>query len=152
MTVKTFYSVLLVFLLVSCQNQQSTDNSQMVEYLGSDMNSPKPFCEAVRVGNLLILSGSLGRDPETRKLAPRGIKGETRQAMENIKSTLEKFGSSIDHVVKCTVMLADISEWEAMNEVYITYFNKHKPARSAFGTNGLAGDARVEIECWATLK
>ena len=72
--------------------------------------------------------------------------------MENIKSTLEKYGSSLDKVVKCTVMLADIREWVDMNSVYITYFPTHKPSRSAFGTNGLAMGARVEIECWAIVE
>ena len=77
---------------------------------------------------------------------------ETRQAMENIKATLERYGSSLDHVVKVTVMLSDISEWAEMNKVYVKYFSEHLPARSAFGTNGLALDARVEIECTAVLK
>ena len=72
--------------------------------------------------------------------------------MENIKTTLEQFGSSIDHVVKATVMLADMNEWSEMNKVYITYFNKHLPARSALGANGLAMGARVEIECIAVLR
>jgi enamine deaminase RidA (YjgF/YER057c/UK114 family) len=73
--------------------------------------------------------------------------------MENIKATLEKNGSSLDHVVKCTVMLADIKEWAQMNTVYVTYFKKDRlPARSAFGTNGLALGARVEIECIAVVK
>jgi len=58
----------------------------------------------------------------------------------------------MDQVVKCTVMLADISEWSAMNEVYVTYFPAHKPARSAFGTSGLALGARLEIECWAIVR
>ena len=72
--------------------------------------------------------------------------------MENIKRTLEKYGSSMDQVVKCTVMLADISEWDDMNEVYGTYFPKNKPARSAFGTSGLAMGARLELECLAIVK
>ena len=58
---------------------------------------------------------------------------------------------SLDEVVKCTVFLADIAEWPAMNEVYISYFTKHKPARSAVAGSGLALDSRVEIECMATV-
>jgi enamine deaminase RidA (YjgF/YER057c/UK114 family) len=65
--------------------------------------------------------------------------------------SLEEFGSSLDRVVKCTVMLADINEWQEMNAVYVTFFPKHLPARSAFGTSGLAMGARLEIECWATV-
>jgi enamine deaminase RidA (YjgF/YER057c/UK114 family) len=72
--------------------------------------------------------------------------------MENIKASLEKHGSSLDEVVKCTVFLADIAEWGAMNEVYITYFAANPPARSALGASGLALGARVEIECLAALR
>lgn len=78
-------------------------------------------------------------------LAPGGITGETRQTMDNISSVLQEFGSSMDDVVKCTVFLADMAEWAAMNEVYRTYC-KNSPARSALGASGLALNARVEIE------
>jgi len=111
-----------------------------------------PFSEAVRVGHMLYLSGQLGFDPKTSKLAEGGIAGETRQTMENIKATLEKHGSSMAEVVKCTVFLADIGEWAAMNEVYMTYFPSNPPARSALGSSGLALGARTEIECFATVK
>ena len=110
-----------------------------------------PFSSAVRVDDLLFLSGAIGNVPGTMTLADGGIQGETRQTMENIKGTLENFGSSMDRVVKCTVFLADMSEWGAMNEVYRTYF-VNPPARSALGANGLALDARVEIECIAVIE
>jgi len=142
----------LILVFISCQSQQTGDQVPFVEYLTSDSMANMPFSEAVLVGNWLILSGQLGVDPDTRALAPGGIQAETKQTMENIKQTLEKYGSSLDQVVKCTVMLADISEWGAMNEVYVTYFPNHKPARSAFGTSGLALGARLEIECWATVE
>jgi len=111
-----------------------------------------PFSEAVRVGHMLYLSGQLGYDPATSKLVEGGIAAETRQTLERIKATLEKHGSSMSEVVKCTVFLADIKEWAAMNEVYITFFPTDPPARSALGSSGLALDARVEIECLATVK
>jgi enamine deaminase RidA (YjgF/YER057c/UK114 family) len=72
--------------------------------------------------------------------------------MENIKAVLEQYGSSLDHIVKATAMLADMNEWAEMNKIYITYSVKHLPARSALGANGLAMRARVEIECIATLR
>jgi enamine deaminase RidA (YjgF/YER057c/UK114 family) len=72
--------------------------------------------------------------------------------MENIRDVLDKSGSSMDRVFKCTVMMADMSEWDAMNEVYVTFFPGNKPARSALGANGLALNAKVEIECLATVK
>ena len=109
-----------------------------------------PFSSAVRVGNTLYLSGAIGYDREAGALVEGGIQPETRKTLENISATLDAFGSSMDRVVKCTVLLADIGEWAAMNEVYTTFF-PNKPARSAFGTNGLALGARVEIECVAVV-
>jgi reactive intermediate/imine deaminase len=108
-----------------------------------------PFSDAVQVGDLIFLAGKLGNIPGTRDLAPGGIEGETRQAMDNIRATLLRLGASMDDVVKCTVFLADIDEWAAMNAVYVTYFPNHRPARSALGVNGLALGARTEIECIA---
>lgn len=107
-----------------------------------------PFSEAVAVGNMLYLSGQLGTD-STGRLVPGGIRAETRQALTNIEAALERQGLTLDQVVKCTVMLADIGEWAAMNEVYLTFFRSHRPARSAFGANGLALGARLELECMA---
>lgn len=110
-----------------------------------------PFSDAVRVGHLLFLSGQIGNIPGTTDLAPGGIQGEARQTMENIRTVLEANGSSLDRVVKATVMLEDISEWPAFNEVYVTYFPDHKPARSAFAGSGLAFGARCEVEVIATV-
>jgi len=108
-----------------------------------------PFSEAVQIGDLMILSGQIGVLPGTLTLVDGGIQAETRQTMENIKTVLERHGSSMERVVKCTVMLDDIDEWGALNEVYREYFPGLKPARSAFGADGLALGAKVEIECWA---
>ena len=123
-----------------------------VEWLnppGTDTTS-RPYSTAVRVDNMLYLSGALGVVPGTGTLAEGGIQGETRQTLENISASLAMFGSSMDRVVKCTVFLADIAEWSAMNEVYITFF-PNKPARSAVGNIGLGLDARIEIECIAVV-
>ena len=129
---------------------KSRDRSEP-EYLTSERMKGLPFSEAVLVEKMLYLSGQIGID-SSGKLAAGGIAAETRQAMENIKAALERYGSSLDHVIKATVMLADMSEWEEMNKVYVTYFRKHLPARSALGATGLAMGARVEIECIAALK
>lgn len=113
----------------------------------------RPFTPAVQVGDILYLAGQIGTSANAQGgVVPGGVQAETRQTMDNIKDVLEKSGSSLDHVVKCTVMMADMSEWDAMNEVYTTYFPNHKPARSALGANGLALNARVEIECIARVK
>ena len=110
-----------------------------------------PFSEAVLVGDLLFLSGQIGVDPKTDKLVSGGIKEQTDQTMRNIRNTLESNGFSMNNVVKCTVMLADITEWSTFNEVYISYFSKPYPARSAFGANGLALNSLVEVECIAAV-
>jgi reactive intermediate/imine deaminase len=110
-----------------------------------------PFSEAVRAGSMLYLSGAMGLD-DSGALVPGGIEAETRQALENIRSVLERHGSSMDRVIKCTVMLADMQEWAAMNRVYVEHFSLKLPARSAFGASGLALGGRVEIECLATIE
>jgi reactive intermediate/imine deaminase len=104
------------------------------------------FSPAVRVGNVLYLSGQIGTDTANRLVAG-GLQAEARQALNNIKSTLEKYGSSLDRVVKCTVFLADIKDYNDFNEIYVSYFRARKPARSALAATGLALGARVEIEC-----
>jgi reactive intermediate/imine deaminase len=109
-----------------------------------------PFSPAVRVGSMLYLAGQIGTD-STGQLVKGGIEAETRQTMRNIADVLAKTGSSMDRVVKCTAMLADMREWPAMNTIYATFFPVNKPARSALGANGLALGARVEIECIAVV-
>lgn len=125
-----------------------------IEFLNSGKVLPTnlPFSEAVRVGNTLYLSGQIGVVPGTMQLADGGIEAEAKQTMENIKTSLEAHGYSMSNLIKCTVMLADISEWGAFNEVYKSYFPERYPARSAFGTNGLALGARVEVECMAAVE
>ena len=121
------------------------------EFLNSGKVVPTtlPFSEAVRVDDTLYLSGQIGIVPGTLKLVPGGIREEARQTMENIRTSLEAHGYMMRDVVKCTVMLADIAEWGAFNEVYRTFFSAPYPARSALGANGLALGARVEVECIA---
>lgn len=148
---KRLILVLPLALLFGCEVDVSHDEKgPAVEYLQMPGMEGRnlPFSSAVRAGNTLYLSGNLGNLPGSLDLAPGGIGPETRQTLENIKSVLEEFGSSMDEVVKCTVFLADINEWAAMNDVYKTYF-KNPPARSALGTSGLALNGRVEIECIA---
>lgn len=108
-----------------------------------------PFSPVVKVGNMLYLSGQIGNLPGTRQLADTGIAGQTRQTLENIKALLAAAGSNLERVVKCTVFLSNIRDYEAMNEVYATYFPKDPPARSTVAGSGLALGARVEIECLA---
>lgn len=122
-----------------------------VEYFAFPMKTSLPFSEAVRVGNVLYVSGQMGTDGDSMALVPGGIEAETRQTLANMKAILERHGSSLNQVVKCTVMMADMAEWAAMNAVYVAHFPLHLPARSAFGASALALGGRVEIECIATV-
>lgn len=111
-----------------------------------------PFSEAVRVGDILYLSGALGNVPGKLELVPGGIEAETRQTMENIGTVLRENGLDFADIFKCTVMLADMSKWGDFNRVYLEYFDPNRlPARSAFGANGLALDAQLELECMAHM-
>ena len=104
----------------------------------------------VRAGETLYLSGALGNLPGTMMLAPGGMAGQARQTMENIGAVLRYCGLDFADIVKCTVMLADMSEWAEFNKIYVSYFAPDRlPARSALGANGLALGAKVEVECIA---
>ena len=133
-----------VLLLIQGPAEAQTNE---LEYFpaGGPGGRAAPFSDAVRVGNLLFVSGKLGIAREDS--APGGIAAETRRALESIKASLERYGSSMNQVAKCTVFLADMAEWGQMNEVYVTFFGDTPPARSAVGVSGLARGGRVEIEC-----
>ena len=130
----------------------SADGTPDVEYYPFPVKTSLPFSAAVRVGNMLYLSGQMGTNDAGNQLVPGGIQAETRQTLANMKAILERHGSSLDRVVKCTVMMADMGEWPAMNSVYVQHFPLHLPARSAFGASALALGGRVEIECIATVE
>ena len=108
-----------------------------------------PFSEAVRAGDFLIVSGQIGSLPGKMALAPGGITGQTRQAIENVSSILRRHGATRRDVVECTVFLADMKDWPAFNTVYKEYFKSPFPARSATGASGIALGARVELQCTA---
>ena len=144
-----FLSLVVVSVVFA---QQGPKSDGKVEYYKTPRPMALPFSDAAKVGNILFLSGEIGVDYTTMKVVPGGIKAETKQTLDNIKATVEKYGSSMDNIFKCTVMIADMKEWPQMNEVYVTYFKKDRlPARSAIGANGLALGAKVEIECLAIV-
>lgn len=144
---------ILVFVLLAVCTIVGSSRAQEKHVIAAPGAPPGlPFSSAVRVGNLLFLSGQIGVRPGTRELVPGGIEAQTRQTMENIKSVLEYAGSSLDRVVKCTIFLADMGDYAAMNAVYATFFPQDPPARSAMGASGLAFNAVVEIECIALAR
>lgn len=114
-----------------------------------DLPPGLPFSAAVRAGDTIYVSGAIGHVRGEPRLIPGGIGPETEQAMTYIKETLERAGSSLDRVVKCTVFLVDIDDFGAMNEVYRTFFPEAPPARSTVAVAALALGARIEVECIA---
>ncbi len=111
-----------------------------------------PFSEAVRVDDTLYLSGQVGVKAGAMELVEGGIAAEARQTLENIRGVVEANGLTMNDIVKCTVMLEDISEWGVFNQIYADFFEAPYPARSAFGADGLALGARVEVECLAVYR
>ena len=116
------------------------------EYFPAGPNAP--FSTAVRVGDVLYLSGQIGFGPDGK--LPATFEGQAKQTMENVGAALKARGLGFGDVFKCTVMIADMKNWPAFNTVYVPYFPKGKlPARSAFGSSGLALGAELELECLA---
>jgi 2-iminobutanoate/2-iminopropanoate deaminase len=115
----------------------------------SNARTAGPYTPGIKAGGTLYMSGQLGVAPGTRTLVAGGIGPETRAALENIGRVLEAAGMSYARVAKCTVFLADINDFAAMNEVYTTFFPNEPPARSTVAVAGLVLSARVEIECIA---
>lgn len=111
-----------------------------------------PYSPAIRAGEIVYTAGQIGLDPETATLVNGGIVAETRQSLINMSKVLDAAGSSIDHVVKTTVFLADMDEYPQMNEIYAKFFAQDPPARSAIQAAKLPLDARVEIEAVAVLR
>lgn len=115
-------------------------------------SSLAPYSPAIRTGDLVFLSGQVGLRPGTRELAAGGVTAETEQTLENVRTVLAAAGLDPSDVVKCTVFLSDMRDYDAMNAVYGRFFPAAPPARSAVGVNGLPLGARVEIECIARAR
>ena len=121
-----------------------------IEHFGKPMLNGQrlPFSSAVRVGDILYLSGAIGRGPDGKP--PEGIEAQTKATMDDIGETLKLAGLKHSDLFHCTVFLSDMKNWAAFNQVYLTYFpDGPLPARSAFGANGLALGALLEVECQA---
>ncbi|MGL4410866.1 MAG: RidA family protein [Bacteroidales bacterium] len=120
----------------------------------SSANAPAaigPYSQAIQTGNLLFISGQLPIDPATGEFPEGGIKEQTEQSFRNIKAILAEAGATTDNIVKTLVLLSDMADFAAMNEVYTAQFNGTFPARSAFAVKTLPKNALVEIEVIASL-
>jgi len=117
------------------------------------MNLPPPaigpYSQAIKAGGFVFVSGSIGIDPKTREFTSNDVQVQTEQALRNIQAILEEAGSSLNKVVKATVMMRDMGDYAKINEVYMTFFSEVKPARVAFAVVGLPKNALVEIDCIA---
>ena len=125
----------------------------MIETVATD-RGPKaigPYSQAVRANGFVFLSGQIPLDPKTQQLVEGDVAAQTERVLENLKGVVEAAGSSMQHVVKTTVFLADMNDFAAMNEVYSRYFTTHKPARSTVEVARLPKNARVEIDLIALL-
>lgn len=115
----------------------------------STTNAPAaigPYSQAIRVGNLVFTSGQIPIDPATGSFIEGGIKEQTRQSLLNVKAVLNEAGTTMDHVIKTTVFMADMNDFAEMNSVYAEFFNAPYPARSAVAVKTLPKGALVEIE------
>lgn len=148
------FSCLAFGLLLSCnplsvKDPVKSDSPKPSEITFHESHEAKkkgaPYSDLVETENLLFLAGQIGMDHSTREVVEGGVQAETKQAIENIKAVLEYHNSSLDRVVKCTVILSDINDFAAFNEIYTTYFT-NKPARTTFAASGLARNCKIEID------
>lgn len=110
-----------------------------------------PYSQAVRVGEMVFCSGQIPIDPQTGDFVSDDVAAQTEQVLKNLAAVLEAAKTNLNNVVKTTVFLADMNDFAAMNEIYARYFGDNKPARATVQAARLPRDARVEIECIATV-
>jgi 2-iminobutanoate/2-iminopropanoate deaminase len=110
------------------------------------------FSPAVISGDLVFTSGQIGIDSKTGQLAEGGTEGQFQQVFKNLAAVLEASGSSVDHILKATVFLADMNDYDLMNQLYRKQFKGDPPARTTVQVARLPRDARIEIEAIAVLK
>jgi 2-iminobutanoate/2-iminopropanoate deaminase len=110
-----------------------------------------PYSQAIKAGGFVFASGQIAIDPQTGEFISGSVAEQTEQVMKNLSALLQASGSSLAHVVKTTVFLADMKDFPVMNEVYAKFFTSEPPARATVAAAGLPRDARVEIEAVALL-
>jgi len=138
-----------VFVPGKAAAKQAKPKKRVVKLPGEKPSPSAILSPGIQLGNLLFVSGQGARDPKTGKFPEGPFSDQVRQCLENLKAVLEAAGSSLDRVLKCTVFLTDIANFQAMNEVYHTYFPTDPPSRSTIAVKDLPGNSPVEIECIA---
>ena len=135
-------------LLSGCLAVTRMEDEPLERRVISTPNAPAAiaaYSQGIQVGETLWVAGQIGLDPATRELVPGGIREEVRRALENCKAIVEAAGFSLKDVVQVQVLLADINDYQAMNEVYVTYFPEAPPARAAYAVAAIPRGAKVEI-------
>lgn len=140
----------VVCACISVYGQGKTER-RIVKLPGSGP-SGAPISPAIVVGDLVFTSGQIGIDPKTGQMVEGGLEQQAEQVLKNLAAVLDAAGSSMGHVVKATVFLADMNDYAAMNQIYRNHFKQDFPARSAVQVARLPANARIEIECVAVLK
>ena len=140
----------VICAFVSVHGQGKTER-RIVKLPGSGP-SGAPISDAIVVGDLVFTSGQIGIDKKTGQMVEGGLEQQAEQVLKNLATVLEAAGSSMGHVVKATVFLADMNDYQAMNQIYRNHFKQDFPARSAVQVARLPANARIEIECVAVLK
>jgi 2-iminobutanoate/2-iminopropanoate deaminase len=110
-----------------------------------------PYSQAVRAGNTVYCSGQIPLDPKSNEMVTGDFAAQVRRVFENLKAVLEAAGTDLRHVVRATVYLTDLAEFQTLNGIYAEYFGDHKPARSTVGVSQLPKGARVEIDVIAVV-
>lgn len=147
MKLKSFLLLfLLVFVAFGCEE---TPSKIVFHKSHESKRQGSPFSDAVESNGFLFLSGQMGIDHKTRTLVEGGIEAETKQCIENIRAVLEHHDLSLDHVVKCTVILKSMDDFSTVNAIYKDFF-PNKPARTTFAVSGLALNGQIEIEVVAS--
>ena len=138
-------NILILIILMSCES----DKNKITFHKSHESSRQNvPYSDVVETDDFLFLTGQIGKNHKKGVLVEGGIKIETKQVIENIQAVLKYHDLELDNVIKCTVILKDISDFAAFNEVYVKYFTK-KPARTTFAAGGLAGNASIEIDAIA---
>lgn len=143
--------LLLAFVVIACVSSYAA--GQTAKRRAVKTGPPNGiFSPAIISGDLVFTSGQIGVDPKTGQIVEGGIEAQTEQVFRNLTAVLEASGSSIDHVLKATVFLADMNDYNTMNELYKKHFKGDPPARSTVQVARLPRDAKIEIEVVAVLK
>ena len=145
--------LILMFVVIACASSYAIGQTAGGKRRAVKTGPPNGiFTPAIITGDLVFTSGQIGIDAKTGQLAEGGFEGQLQQVFKNLTAVLEASGSSIDHVVKATVFLADMNDYNTMNELYRKQFKGDPPARTTVQVARLPRDAKIEIEMIAVVK